>query len=249
MDAILKEQGFQKTGCTDSACAVQLGKLLSAKKILIGEVSKLGSSIMITVRIVDVEKGVAEFAETEKAENEDNIDKTCRLLTKKLTKNIITGNTTDLTIDADKKNTFEKKYQIYESARKSQGYGCCWALVIPGGQHFYAGNYGSGALYLIGAITSYALVTSYLNKSNDYNLSESEREKNENYAGTAATLLVLLRVVEVIHGYYAVENYNEQLRKDLDVISNKNETKINFDFAYNPKTSDNKFSIGMTLNF
>ncbi len=38
MDAILREQGFQMTGCTDSACAVQMGKLLSAKKILMGEI-------------------------------------------------------------------------------------------------------------------------------------------------------------------------------------------------------------------
>ena len=33
--AILKEQGFQQTGCTVQECAVEMGKLLSAKKILI----------------------------------------------------------------------------------------------------------------------------------------------------------------------------------------------------------------------
>lgn len=56
MDLILKEQGLQLTGCTDAACAVEIGKLISARKILIGEVSKLGKSFIISCRIVDVEK-------------------------------------------------------------------------------------------------------------------------------------------------------------------------------------------------
>ena len=33
MDAILKEQGLQQTGCTDQECAVQIGKLMSAKTL------------------------------------------------------------------------------------------------------------------------------------------------------------------------------------------------------------------------
>lgn len=74
MDAILKEQGLQQTGCTDQECAVQLGRLMSARKILIGEVSPMGKSIIMTVRIVDVEKGFSEFAATEKAKSEDVLD-------------------------------------------------------------------------------------------------------------------------------------------------------------------------------
>lgn len=62
MNAILVEQGFQQTGCTDASCAVQIGKLMSARKILVGEVSPMGKSIIMTVRIVDVEKGVSEYA-------------------------------------------------------------------------------------------------------------------------------------------------------------------------------------------
>ena len=33
MNIILKEQGLQQTGCTDENCAVQVGKLLSAKTL------------------------------------------------------------------------------------------------------------------------------------------------------------------------------------------------------------------------
>ncbi|HPO44428.1 MAG TPA: CsgG/HfaB family protein [Spirochaetota bacterium] len=92
MNEILKEQGFQMTGCTDQACAVQVGKLLSARKILVGEINRVGKAFMITVRIVDVEKGVSEFAANEKAENEDVLDKAGAGITRKLAQNIVEGN-------------------------------------------------------------------------------------------------------------------------------------------------------------
>ena len=65
MGVILKEQGFSQTGCTDQDCAVQVGKLLSARKILIGTLTQQGAELLITVRVVDVEKGVAEYGESE----------------------------------------------------------------------------------------------------------------------------------------------------------------------------------------
>ncbi len=85
MDAILKEHELQQTGCTDSSCAVQVGKILSANKVLIGEINKLGSDYIITARVVDVEKGVAEFSTSEKAVDINEIDKTVRKLVDKLT--------------------------------------------------------------------------------------------------------------------------------------------------------------------
>jgi len=88
MDSILKEQEIQMTGCTDSACAVQLGKLLSARKILIGEVNQMGSGVIITARVVDVEMGVADFASSEKAKDLNDIDRAAKRLAGKLTERI-----------------------------------------------------------------------------------------------------------------------------------------------------------------
>jgi len=55
MDKILKEQSFQQTGCTDSECAVQIGRLLNMDYMITGTLVKLGSSYFITVSIIDVE--------------------------------------------------------------------------------------------------------------------------------------------------------------------------------------------------
>lgn len=54
MEEILKEQGFQQTGCTDQNCAVEIGQLLGVQKMCTGSIGKIGSSYSITLRIVNV---------------------------------------------------------------------------------------------------------------------------------------------------------------------------------------------------
>lgn len=55
MDAVLKEQEFAATGCTESSCAVKIGKMLNVRSMVYGSVSKLGESYFIAVNVVDVE--------------------------------------------------------------------------------------------------------------------------------------------------------------------------------------------------
>jgi TolB-like protein len=73
MDVIIKEQSSQVDLFHDEGSAVKIGKLLSAKKILIGTVMKLGGTTIINGRIVDIETGIAEFGAKAKAESEDNL--------------------------------------------------------------------------------------------------------------------------------------------------------------------------------
>ncbi len=96
MDEILKEQALQQMGCTDNACAVKVGKLLSANKILIGEMSKIGGTIILTVRIVDVEKGVAEVSSTERVKSADALDVAVGSLVKRLVDTLGGKRITDL---------------------------------------------------------------------------------------------------------------------------------------------------------
>ena len=57
MDKILKEQKFQKSGCTDSECAVEIGQLLNTDFIVIGSVNKFGSTWTLDSRLIDVGLG------------------------------------------------------------------------------------------------------------------------------------------------------------------------------------------------
>lgn len=58
MKNILKEQGFQASGvCDDDGCLVEMGQLLGVKYIVAGSMGKLGTLMMINLRVIDVETG------------------------------------------------------------------------------------------------------------------------------------------------------------------------------------------------
>ncbi len=111
MGAILNEQGLQQTGCTDVSCAVEIGKMLSTRKIIVGTVMKMGDSIIITGRLVDVEKGIAEFSEKAVAKSRNGLYVTIEKFVNKLTKRI-TGNTSLFT---EKEEPEEKKPVVENS--------------------------------------------------------------------------------------------------------------------------------------
>jgi TolB-like protein len=60
MNNILQEQGFQQSGCTSAECAVQIGKLIGVKKIVAGNIGKVGRIWTISLRIIDIETGKIE---------------------------------------------------------------------------------------------------------------------------------------------------------------------------------------------
>jgi hypothetical protein len=87
MEIILKEQGFQMSGCTDTSCAVQIGKILSADMVVIGSLNKLGR-YTITAKIIHVRHGRVELADSETAETEDGIQNAVNALAGRMAGNI-----------------------------------------------------------------------------------------------------------------------------------------------------------------
>lgn len=57
MQEILKEQGFQLSGCTSTECMVQAGRILGVREIMGGSVGKFGDIYTVSLRIIDVETG------------------------------------------------------------------------------------------------------------------------------------------------------------------------------------------------
>ena len=52
--ALLEEVAYQQSGCVTSECAVEIGKQLGAKKIVLGSISKVGSTYLVTAKVVDI---------------------------------------------------------------------------------------------------------------------------------------------------------------------------------------------------
>ena len=65
MERILAEQAFQQSGCTDIACAVEIGHLLNVEKIVTGRLSKLGAKFILHLNLIDVQTGIIENSSKE----------------------------------------------------------------------------------------------------------------------------------------------------------------------------------------
>lgn len=63
METIAEELELQMSGCTDQSCAVQLGQMLNAEKVIVGRVAKLFGRLTITAQVVDMAANDIEFAE------------------------------------------------------------------------------------------------------------------------------------------------------------------------------------------
>lgn len=92
MDKIFEEQELSMTGAVDTATAVKAGKLLSAKKIVTGEMNSIDKAIVMTIRIVDVESGVSEFSANDKALTIDDVDAVAKKIARDLAHKIVENN-------------------------------------------------------------------------------------------------------------------------------------------------------------
>jgi len=86
MDKLLKEQRFQSSGCTTTECAIEVGKLLNMKEMVVSSVNKLGSKYMISARMVDVESGELTITATAECYSENDLSDACKEIAGKLTK-------------------------------------------------------------------------------------------------------------------------------------------------------------------
>ena len=59
VEEILKEQGFQQSGCTTDECAVEVGALLGVQFMISGSIGKLGDTYTIDAKMVSVESGAS----------------------------------------------------------------------------------------------------------------------------------------------------------------------------------------------
>jgi hypothetical protein len=86
MAEILKEQGFQQTGCVDNACAVEIGKLIGVDHIIMGTVGQVGAIYTISLRLVNVASAEVLYTASEdcKCPIEEMLTKATRSIVQKL---------------------------------------------------------------------------------------------------------------------------------------------------------------------
>lgn len=65
MDDILKEQGFQQSGCTTNECVVEAGRLLGVDRMIAGSIGKVGTIYTVSLRMIDIETSRIMLTKTE----------------------------------------------------------------------------------------------------------------------------------------------------------------------------------------
>jgi|GEM_PF-2417468 len=113
MDMILREQGFQQAGIFDDRSAARVGKILATQKILVGTVMKLGNSIVISGRIVDVEKGSADKGANEEAASEDDLLHSVTAFCEKLTGTGSDSDSSSMSSDKPRVSSGEKTEPVF----------------------------------------------------------------------------------------------------------------------------------------
>ena len=102
MDEVLKEQGFQQTGCVTSECAVEVGNMLGVQQMIGGSIGKVGNIYTVSARVIDVQTG-----EVLKSANYDHIGDIGQLLIKGMkgvVNQLVTGNKQNNSLEISKKN-------------------------------------------------------------------------------------------------------------------------------------------------
>ena len=54
-ETVLKELAFSMSGCTDDSCMLEVGKMLSAELIVGGSISRMGSKIVLSAKMIETE--------------------------------------------------------------------------------------------------------------------------------------------------------------------------------------------------
>lgn len=70
---IVQEQELTYTGLVDEETAVSIGKMVGARVVVLGSITRIGTTYTFNVRFVDTESGIAMFGDRLTGESEDEI--------------------------------------------------------------------------------------------------------------------------------------------------------------------------------
>lgn len=106
MEAIIKEQGFQASmqDCDSVACAIELGKLLSVRQLMIGSLSQVGQVYSLNLRIIDAQSG--QIINERFADCRCSLEDVLMQVSPSLVQSLISGETPAITLNASYKEPF-----------------------------------------------------------------------------------------------------------------------------------------------
>jgi TolB-like protein len=117
---IPEEQTYQATGektCSEIECAVEIGKKLSAQKVVLGNLSQLGSKIIFHYLLIDVASAQSVLSDNVSSMQLENMD----VVMKRVASSIVTGQAINQTAKVDNIMEAETATPRRRAARKYWG--------------------------------------------------------------------------------------------------------------------------------
>lgn len=239
LNKVLQEQKLQMQGCTDSTCAVQIGQLLAANKILDGSINLVGNTYIVNTKIIDVEKGQLDFSETFKLNSLDEVEKATIDYTKKVAAHIYGVDESTIVISRPRaeyvwRSAFVPGWgQIHEGGT-GKGFFFLTSSILLLGNSLYAYssytaakssyNSATGIPYIV---SPYAILINF----NTFNSKREELNKSYNYLNLSLGLLAAVWIGNLADAYFF-----------------PTDKKISFDFYYNPRQNAQN-QIGLPVKY
>jgi len=83
-ETVLTEIKFSMTSCNDEECQLEAGKLLSADKIVVGSIGKIGNGFIINIKLIQVETGETRATSTKMCASKEELISICKILAAEL---------------------------------------------------------------------------------------------------------------------------------------------------------------------
>ena len=184
INMILKEQEFT-AACTSTDCAVKIGQLLSADIVVVGAISKFGK-YTISIKFIDVARSSLEYADSETALKEEDIQNAINILSTRAAEYI----TKPAEPPAPPVKPVPPKDVIATSPTEQDPEippeipaGYYFRGFVPGWSQMYAGNSIRGSLFMGGFILAAAFtgytVYDFTQKKDTYNNLDSTDTQRE----------------------------------------------------------------------
>ena len=182
MEDILKEQGFQLSGCTSSECAVEAGQLMGVKQMVAGEIGKVGNLYVLTIRLIDVETGKVIKTATEdcRCDIETVVTQSVKNVAQNISGLEVVLNESVIKSYGKKDQKAVQNGSLSDSVSvKSSGTAFWLSFFIPGTGQYYNGDIGLGIIHNL-MLTSGILAVSG-GTYNVYNEVSGQKLREEKY--------------------------------------------------------------------
>jgi hypothetical protein len=243
IDVILKEQGIEDRYCSDTGCAVRIGKILSVDTVVIGSVNKVGK-FTITIKFVNVKEGIVEYADSEVADLESVIESTVNTLADRSAANAAKGK--------------EAEHYISGKSFPAEYY---FRGIIPGWAQFYSGHTIKGYAFLGGFLLAGSFAVwayyDYTGKKDDYNhakLGTSGSEFDRKYSDyrtatyTGRASLGILAAVYAVH-WIDVIVFSRPVTLENSGATNFGNIYYSYNYKYDFMAHESKMSLESGIRF